>query len=107
MPVSFDSARGSAELGVIPDASWLHNQELDVTTLAELTAANIPATSQRLAKRRAASVVSARRDGRHQLYQVDDPHILSVINPNVQSHRTRRNPHRGSTEEPTATASSI
>jgi DNA-binding transcriptional ArsR family regulator len=53
--------------------------ELDVTTLAELTGANIPAASQQLAKLRAAGVVSARRDGRRQLYRVDDPHINSVI----------------------------
>jgi len=53
--------------------------EYDVTTLAELTGANIPAASQQLAKLRAAGVVTARRDGRRQLYRVEDPHILSVI----------------------------
>lgn len=59
--------------------------EYDVTTLAELTGANIPAASQQLAKLRAAGVVTARRDGRRQLYRVDDPHILSVIE-NMFSH---------------------
>lgn len=59
---------------------WLlAERELDVSTLAELTGANVPATSQQLAKLRAAGVVSARRDGRRQLYRVDDPHILSVV----------------------------
>jgi DNA-binding transcriptional ArsR family regulator len=59
---------------------WLlANQELDVTTLAERTGATIPAASQQLAKLRAAGVVAARRDGRRQLYRVDDPHILSVV----------------------------
>ena len=53
--------------------------EYDVTTLAELTGANVPAASQQLAKLRAAGVVSARRDGRRQLYRVDDPHIVAVI----------------------------
>jgi DNA-binding transcriptional ArsR family regulator len=53
--------------------------EFDVTTLAELTGANIPAASQQLAKLRAAGIVSARRDGRRQLYRVDDPHIVAVI----------------------------
>jgi DNA-binding transcriptional ArsR family regulator len=53
--------------------------ELDVTTLAATTGATIPATSQQLAKLRAAGVVSARRDGRRQLYRVDDPHIVGVI----------------------------
>ena len=53
--------------------------EYDVTTLAELTGANVPAASQQLAKLRAAGVVTARRDGRRQLYRVEDPHIISVI----------------------------
>lgn len=53
--------------------------ELDVTTLAQSTGASIPATSQQLAKLRAAGVVAARRDGRRQLYRVEDPHILVVI----------------------------
>lgn len=54
-------------------------QEHDVTTLAELTGANIPAASQQLAKLRAAGLVTARRDGRRQLYRVEDPHIAAVI----------------------------
>jgi DNA-binding transcriptional ArsR family regulator len=54
-------------------------EEYDVTTLAELTAANVPAVSQQLAKLRAAGVVTSRREGRRQLYRVEDPHILSVI----------------------------
>jgi DNA-binding transcriptional ArsR family regulator len=59
---------------------WLlASQEHDVTTLADLTGATIPAASQQLAKLRAAGVVAARRDGRRQLYRVEDPHILSVI----------------------------
>jgi DNA-binding transcriptional ArsR family regulator len=59
---------------------WLlAGQEMDVTTLAAATGAAIPATSQQLAKLRAAGVVAARRDGRRQLYRVDDPHVVSVI----------------------------
>jgi DNA-binding transcriptional ArsR family regulator len=53
--------------------------EHDVTTLAQLTGATIPAASQQLAKLRSAGVVAARREGRRQLYRVDDPHIVSVI----------------------------
>lgn len=51
----------------------------DVTTLAELIGAKIPAVSQHLAKLRAAGIVTAVRDGRRQLYRVDDPHILTVV----------------------------
>lgn len=59
---------------------WLlASGEYDVTTLAELTGANIPAASQQLAKLRAAGIVTARRDGRRQLYRVDDDHIVTVI----------------------------
>ena len=59
---------------------WLlSSEELDVTSLAAATGATIPATSQQLAKLRAAGVVSARRDGRRQLYRADDPHIVSLI----------------------------
>jgi DNA-binding transcriptional ArsR family regulator len=36
-------------------------------------------TSSRPARLRAAGIVAARRDGRRQLYHVDDPHIATVI----------------------------
>ncbi len=59
---------------------WLlAGEEHDVTTLSAATGAAIPATSQQLAKLRAAGVVSAHRDGRRQIYRVDDPHIVAVI----------------------------
>lgn len=54
-------------------------QEHDVTALAEATGATIAATSQQLAKLRAAGVVRSRRDGRRQLYRVDDGHIVEVV----------------------------
>lgn len=54
-------------------------REHDVSTLAELSGMTVPATSQHLAKLRAAGIVAARREGRRQLYRVEDPHILSVI----------------------------
>ena len=59
---------------------WLlAHGEYDVTTLAELTDANVPAASQHLAKLRAAGIVTAHRDGRRQIYRIDDTHILTVI----------------------------
>ena len=57
----------------------LSSDELDVTSLAAATGATIQSASQQLAKLRAAGVVSARRDGRRQLYRVDDPHIVSLV----------------------------
>ncbi|MBL3700206.1 ArsR/SmtB family transcription factor [Leucobacter luti] len=59
---------------------WLLSEgEYDVTTIAERTGAAVPATSQHLAKLRAAGMVAARRDGRRQLYRIEDPHILAVV----------------------------
>lgn len=59
---------------------WLlASGEYDVSTLAERSGAAVPATSQHLAKLRAAGIVAARRDGRRQLYRVEDPHILAVV----------------------------
>lgn len=59
---------------------WLlASGEYDVSTLAELSNSNVPAASQHLAKLRAAGIVTARRDGRRQLYRVEDPHILEVV----------------------------
>ena len=40
---------------------------------------SIPTTSQHLAKLRLASIVSARREGRHTYYTVEDPHVLTMI----------------------------
>ncbi len=74
--LTFDLLSVPARLGLVV---VLAGGEFDVSTLAERTGQAIPATSQQLAKLRAAGVVAARRDGRRQLYRVDDPHILSVI----------------------------
>lgn len=75
----------AATFDVLSVASRLHlvlllaAKESYVSTLATRTGATIAATSQQLAKLRAAGIVSARRVGRHQLYRVDDPHILAVV----------------------------
>lgn len=82
-PAQLDAAALTFDLLSVPGRLhlvWLlAGEELDVTTLAEATGATIPAASQQLAKLRAAGVVSARRDGRRQVYRVDDPHIVGVI----------------------------
>lgn len=82
-PAQIDAAAATFDLLSVPGRLhlvWLlAGGEHDVTTLAELTGANIPAASQQLAKLRAAGIVASRRDGRRQLYRVDDPHIATVI----------------------------
>ena len=59
---------------------WLlARHEYDVGTLAEHTGASVAAVSQHLAKLRLAGLVAARRDGRRQIYAVEDPHVLTLV----------------------------
>jgi DNA-binding transcriptional ArsR family regulator len=51
----------------------------DVGSLADEVGATVAAVSQHLAKLRLAGLVSARRDGRRQIYTADDPHILILV----------------------------
>jgi DNA-binding transcriptional ArsR family regulator len=51
----------------------------DVGWLAEQVGASVPAVSQHLAKLRLAGLVSARREGRRQVYTADDPHVLVLV----------------------------
>lgn len=70
---------------------WLLAQgESDVTTLAAAVDATVPTVSQHLAKLRLADLVTARADGRHQIYRVDDPHILTLVNQAVDHHQELR-----------------
>jgi DNA-binding transcriptional ArsR family regulator len=82
-PAQLEAAAASFDVLSVPGRLhlvWLLAAgEYDVTTLAELTGANIPAASQQLAKLRAAGIVTARREGRRQLYRVEDPHIVGVV----------------------------
>ena len=51
----------------------------DVTALAERTGLGLATMSQHLAKLRLAGLISARREGRHHIYTVDDPHVLTLV----------------------------
>ena len=53
--------------------------EADVGTLAALTGASVATVSQHLAKLRLAGLVAARREGRRQIYAVDDPHVRTMV----------------------------
>ena len=60
--------------------AWLMAHETsDVGTLARRVGLSIPTTSQHLAKLRLAGIVSARREGRHLYYTVEDPHVLTML----------------------------
>ncbi|HEY0449936.1 metalloregulator ArsR/SmtB family transcription factor [Actinophytocola sp.] len=51
----------------------------DVGTLARLVGISIATASQHLGKLRLAGLITAHRDGRRQLYTVDDPHVITLI----------------------------
>jgi DNA-binding transcriptional ArsR family regulator len=53
--------------------------ECDVSTLAERVDAALPAVSQHLAKLKLAGLVRSRRDGRRQVYLVDDDEVVAVV----------------------------
>lgn len=53
--------------------------EYDVGALSERAGVSIATASQHLSKLRLAGVVSGRRHGRHQIYTVDDPHVITLV----------------------------
>jgi DNA-binding transcriptional ArsR family regulator len=57
----------------------LAHGEADVGTLAELTGGTVQAVSQHLAKLKLAGLVRSRREGRHQVYLVDDPQLTELV----------------------------
>jgi DNA-binding transcriptional ArsR family regulator len=59
---------------------WILSQgDCDVTGLAERVGATLPAVSQHLAKLKLAGLVRSRREGRRQVYLVDDPDLVTVV----------------------------
>ncbi|NLF53454.1 MAG: winged helix-turn-helix transcriptional regulator [Thauera phenolivorans] len=53
--------------------------EYDVGTLSELVGVSIATVSQHLSKLRLAGIISARREGRRQIYTVEDPHVIAMV----------------------------
>ncbi len=59
---------------------WLLAQgPRDVGSLADEVGATPQVVSQHLAQLRLAGLVHARREGRHQVYLVDDRHLVTVV----------------------------
>lgn len=70
---------------------WLLAQgEHDVGSLAQAVDATVPTVSQHLAKLRLADLVTARADGRRQIYRVEDPHIVRLVEQAVEHHAELR-----------------
>ena len=68
--------------------------ETDVGSLAEAVGGSVAVVSQHLAKLRLADLVTARTDGRRQIYRVEDPHVLTLVNQAVEHHADLRQRHR-------------
>jgi DNA-binding transcriptional ArsR family regulator len=75
----------AATFGILAATVRLHivwllaGGERDVTSLAEEVGTTVQVVSQHLAKLRLAGLVQARREGRRQVYLVNDPHLVSVV----------------------------
>jgi DNA-binding transcriptional ArsR family regulator len=84
-PTGAQLKAASATLALLSVPTRLHlmwllaRREYDVGTLATRTGASVAAVSQHLAKLRLAGLVRAHRDGRRQIYTVEDPHLLTVV----------------------------
>jgi len=61
--------------------------EQDVGSLADAVGGSIAMVSQHLAKLRLSDLVSSRRDGKRQIYVVDDPHVVTLLEQAMEHHR--------------------
>ncbi|MFJ4919377.1 ArsR/SmtB family transcription factor [Streptomyces sp. NPDC088725] len=75
----------AAAFGLLASPARLHivwalaRGESDVTRLAERVGGSLPAVSQHLTKLKLAGLVRSRREGRRQVYLVDDPDVVTVV----------------------------
>jgi DNA-binding transcriptional ArsR family regulator len=75
----------AAAFGLLASAMRLHimwilsEGDCDVSGLAERVGATLPAVSQHLAKLKLAGLVHSRREGRRQVYLVNDPDVVTVV----------------------------
>ncbi|MET7314593.1 metalloregulator ArsR/SmtB family transcription factor [Streptomyces thermoviolaceus] len=78
-------AEAAAAFGLLASSARLHlmwalsQGESDVTNLAHRVGGALPAVSQHLAKLKLAGLVRSRREGRRQVYYIDDPDIVTLV----------------------------
>ena len=78
-------ADAAAAFGLLASPARLHivwalaQGESDVTGLAERVGGALPAVSQHLTKLKLAGLVRSRREGRRQVYFVDNPDVVDVV----------------------------
>ena len=83
--------RAAATFGLLASTMRLHivwvlaEGEADVGTLADRTGGTLQTISQHLAKLKLAGLVQSRREGRRQVYLVDDPGLVSIVRQMVRS----------------------
>jgi DNA-binding transcriptional ArsR family regulator len=77
--------RAAGRFGLLASTMRLHivwvlaHGEMDVGGLAEAVGGTLQGVSQHLAKLRLAGMVRSRREGRRQVYLVDDPHLVMIV----------------------------
>ncbi|WP_405720148.1 ArsR/SmtB family transcription factor [Streptomyces sp. NBC_00046] len=78
-------AEAAAAFGLLATPARLHivwalsQGESDVTGLADRVGGTLPSVSQHLTKLKLAGLVRSRREGRRQVYLVDDPDVVTVV----------------------------
>ena len=84
--------RTAATFGMLSATARLHivwllaAGERDVGTLAGELGQSVATVSHHLAKLKLAGLVRARRDGKRQIYLVDDPQVVEIVKLAVQHH---------------------
>lgn len=70
---------------------WLlASGERDVGTLATETGQTVATVSQHLGKLKLAGLVRSRREGKRQIYLVDDPHVVDIVQLTIGHHSELR-----------------
>jgi DNA-binding transcriptional ArsR family regulator len=70
---------------------WLlSEQACDVGHLASQLGVSVATASHHLGRMRLAGLVSARSEGRRQVYSLDDPHVISLVMEAVDHHADLR-----------------
>ena len=84
--------RTAATFGMLSATARLHivwllaAGERDVGTLATELGQSVATVSHHLAKLKLAGLVRSRRDGKRQIYLVDDPHVVEIVQLAVRHH---------------------
>jgi DNA-binding transcriptional ArsR family regulator len=92
--------RTAATFGMLSATARLHivwllaEGERDVGTLAGELGQSVATVSHHLAKLKLAGLVRSRRDGKRQIYLVDDPHVVEIVQLAVRHHQPQREHRR-------------